>query len=233
MGHDIRSGQDRQEQQDDADDAGPEDVIMPPDVQVNPHDDGDGHGGHDGKGPPGAVEHGIDHGNGEAGQGEDEDKQDGHRSDAARGLADFTFGNFGQTLTLVPDRGEEHHHIMHGAGQNGAQDDPQGAGQIAELGRQHRPQQGPGRGDGRKVVAEQDKFIGFDIIMAIGHFYRRSQSLPFEFQDFIGNEEAVEAVADGKYCQGHQDQSQCIHIYPSLCQIVTKLPIILSFYMEK
>ena len=45
MGHDIRSGQNRQEEQDDADDAGPEDVIMAPDVQVNPHDDGDGHGG--------------------------------------------------------------------------------------------------------------------------------------------------------------------------------------------
>ena len=54
----------------------------------------------DGKGPPGAVEHGIDHGDGEAGQGEDEDKQDGHRSDDAGALADFIFGNLGQTLTL-------------------------------------------------------------------------------------------------------------------------------------
>ena len=67
---------------------------------------------------------------------------------------------------------------MYGPGQDRAEDDPDRAGQITELGGQDRPQERPGRGDGREVVSKQNVFIRFHIIVTIGQFDGRRQ--PFD-----------------------------------------------------
>jgi hypothetical protein len=77
----------------------------------------------------------------------------------------------------MPDRGEENDHIMHGPGNDRAEDDPQRPGQIPELGGQDRPQERPRRRNGREMVPEQDKFIGLHIIVPIGQFNGRRQPL--------------------------------------------------------
>ena len=45
-------------------------------------------------------------------------------------------------LRAVAAHGEEqHHHVLHGAGEDDPDDDPDRAGQVAHLGREHRPDQ--------------------------------------------------------------------------------------------
>ena len=112
---------------------------MPPDVQINSHQYGYGHGAENREGGPGAGEHGVDHRNGQARQGEHQNEEDGHGRHAANGRVDFFRGNVRQALPLMPDRGEEDDHVMHGPGNDRAEDDPQRPGQIAELGGQDRP----------------------------------------------------------------------------------------------
>ena len=110
---DIRTDEDGEKEEHDADDAGPLDVARPDHVHPDAHEEGDGHGGEDGEGAPGAFEHGVDHCDGEAGQGQDEDKEEGDRGHHARDLADLAFGDLREALAFVPDRGEEHDHVMH------------------------------------------------------------------------------------------------------------------------
>ncbi len=56
---------------------------------------------------------------------------------------------------------------MHAAGNHRADENPQHAGQIAELRGQHRPDQRPGAGDGGKVMAKEHPFVGGIIVVAV------------------------------------------------------------------
>ena len=107
-------------------------------------------------------------------------KRNGKRSHDARDLADLALGDLRQALALVPHRGEEHHHVVHRPGQDAADDDPEGAGQVAELGGQHRPKQRPRRGDGGEVVTEENILVGFHVVMAVRHVDGRGR--PFRPQ---------------------------------------------------
>ena len=64
-------------------------------------------------------------------------------------------GDFRQRFPIVPHRGQQHDEIVDPAGQTRADDDPAEAGKIAPLRRQHRPDQRPRAGNGRKMNAEQ------------------------------------------------------------------------------
>ena len=54
-----------------------------------------------------------------------------------------------------------------------ADEDPQEAGQKAELRRQHRADERPGAGDGGEVVAEEHPAVGGDEVLAVGEAVRR------------------------------------------------------------
>ncbi len=56
---------------------------------------------------------------------------------------------------------------LYGPSEDGADDDPQRAGQVAELRGQDRPTSGPGSGDCGEVVAQEDPLIGGLKIVAI------------------------------------------------------------------
>ena len=79
MGGDIRPGQDAQGKQDHADDGGAEHIALAPDLHVQAHDDGDRDGRGHGVGGPQAVVHGVDHGDGQARQRQQEDGKHGPR----------------------------------------------------------------------------------------------------------------------------------------------------------
>ena len=64
-------------------------------------------------------------------------------------------GDLRQRQAVLPHRGQQHDEIVHPAGQARPDDDPAEAGKIAPLRRQHRADQRPRTGDGRKVDAEQ------------------------------------------------------------------------------
>ena len=81
-------------------------------------------------------------------------------------------GDLGQRLAVVPHRGHQDDHVVHGPGQDRAEHHPEEAGEIAELGGQHRPYQRARPGDGRKMVAEEHplrhRVIVLPVIQPVG-----------------------------------------------------------------
>jgi len=213
VGRDVRSGGDGEEEQPHADHAGPLHVAGPDLVQVQPHDEGDGEGADHGVGAPRAGEHGVDHGDGEAGQGQDQDEQDGKGGHRAGRLADLVLGDARQALAPVPDRGEEHDGVVDRTGQHAADDDPERAGEVAELGGQHRPQKRSGGSDGGKVVAEQDELVGLHVVDAVGHLHGRRLPILTDGKHLAGNEQPVVPVGQGEDTQSDKHQGQCVHLF--------------------
>ena len=76
-------------------------------------------------------------------------------------------GDLRQRQAVLPHRGHQDHEIVDAAGQARPDHDPGKAGKIAPLRRQHRPDQRPRAGNGRKVVAEQHDPLRRMIIHAV------------------------------------------------------------------
>ena len=72
-----------------------------------------------------------------------------------------------ERFAVAADGAEEDDEVLHGAAEHRADEDPQGAGQIAELGGQHGADQRAGSGDGGEVVAEDDPFVGGHEVLAV------------------------------------------------------------------
>ena len=70
--------------------------------------------------------------------------------------ADLACGDLGQRPAAAARRGPQDDEVVHRAGEAHAGDQPDEAGRVAELGREHGPDQRPGAGDGREVMAEED-----------------------------------------------------------------------------
>ena len=72
-----------------------------------------------------------------------------------------------ERLAVAPGREEQHGHVLHRAGEHDAGEDPQRAGQIAHLRREHRADQRPGAGDRGEMMAEQHVAVGRNVIEAV------------------------------------------------------------------
>ena len=83
------------------------------------------------------------------------------------GPADLGAGQPGQAQAVAPGRGGQDHHVLHGPGQADADHQPDQARQIAELDRQHRPDQRTGTRDRREMMAEQDPAVGRIEVLAV------------------------------------------------------------------
>ena len=84
----------------------------------------------------------------------------------ASGL-DFRARDVGERPAAAPHRGPEPEGILHRAGQTDAADQPDQAGRVAELRREHRADQRPGAGDGREMMAEQHPPAGGEVVGAV------------------------------------------------------------------
>ena len=63
--------------------------------------------------------------------------------------------------------------VLHRAAEHDADEDPERAGQVAELRRERRADQRPGPGDGREVMAEDDPAVGRHEVAAVVDALRR------------------------------------------------------------
>ena len=87
-----------------------------------------------------------------------------------------------------------------------AGEDPQRAGQVAHLRRQHRPDQRARAGDGREVVAVEHPLVGRHVVHAVVVPHRRRRPRIVEPQHLLGDELAVEAVGDEVDAERRRDQ---------------------------
>src|SRR5205085_9581392 len=98
---------------------------------------------------------GLDHDEAEAGQGDDDDEEDGGRDDQVGPGAQLGTGDLGQRLAAAADGGGQHQHVLDGAGQADANDDPEQTGHVAVLNGQHGANQRTGAGDGGERSAQE------------------------------------------------------------------------------
>ena len=109
----------------------------------------------------------------------------------------FLLHHLAERFAVAPHRAEQDHEILHRAAEHDADQNPQRAGQITELRRQHRPDQRPRPGDRREVMAEDDPLVRLDEILAVVVDFARRGAAVIEHQHARGNPFRVKPVADG------------------------------------
>ncbi len=121
-----------------------------------------------------------------------DDREIGYESAQA---AHFLARHFGQGFSVAANREQKDYEVLHAAAENSADQNPERARQISELGCQHRTDQRPWAGDGGEVMSEHHPFVGGDEVAAIVQALARRGPLAVQRQHFGGDELAVETIA--------------------------------------
>ncbi len=84
------------------------------------------------------------------------------------------------------------------------------AGEIAELGGECWADEGTGAGDGGEVVAEEDPFVRWFVVVAIAKTLGGSGAEGVEHHDAESDEAGVEAVAERVSAKGGDDEPDAV-----------------------
>jgi hypothetical protein len=155
---------------------------------------------------PRTVAQRVDHDEGEHRAQDGHDRQNRDHRDRPRERPDLVPGHLAERLSVAAHGAEEDDEVLDGAREHHPEHDPEGAGQVAELGREHRTHQGSRAGDGRKVVPEEHPLGRGDEVPAVLQPLGRSRAAIVELEDPGGEEPTVESIADQVGTDGGQDQ---------------------------
>ena len=95
-------------------------------------------------------------------------------------------------------------------------DDPENAGQIAELRGERGSNERTGSGDGGEMMAEQNPFVGGFEIVAVAQTFGGRGAPVVQCHHFRGNEFGVEAEADGIDAGGGGHQPQAVDRFAAM-----------------
>ncbi|MND47657.1 hypothetical protein D3C80_385550 [compost metagenome] len=165
-------------------------------AHVDAHQHRDGDGRHHGEHAPGAFGQGLDHDQREHREDDDHDHEGAEQRDGAGHLAHFLAHQLAQGAAVATAGNEQHHEVLHRAGQDHPGDQPEGAGQVAHLRGEHRAHQRAGAGDGGEVVTEEDVLVGRDVVQAIVVEHGRCCAGGVQLHHPGGDEQAVVAVGN-------------------------------------
>ena len=183
--------------------------------QVVAHEQGDGDGQADREDAPGRLGQGVDDHQREHGQDDDHDREDRDQCGDPAHHADLLANHLTQALAVAAHREEEHHHVLHGAGQDDADDDPDRAGQVAHLGGEHRTDERARPGDRGEVVPEQHVPMGDVEVTAVVVPLRRCGPGVVDPEHPVGDEAGVEAIGDGVRGQGREEDPEGRDLLPA------------------
>ena len=210
MGGDPRTGKDAEEEEHDADDRRADHVALAPDLHVEAHQNGDGNRRGDRVGRPERVVHGVDHGDREARERQDQNREDGPRGDEARRPVDLLRRDVGERAAAVAHGAEEHDHVVHAACEHAADQNPEQARHVAELRCENWAEKRAGCRNGCEMVAKEHVLVGRDIVLPVAVLDGRRLAGFIEAEDLGRNEETVEAVSNGKDTERGKDDCQCV-----------------------
>ena len=111
-------------------------------------------------------------------------------------VPDFGPRDVGERAAAAARRAPEDGHVVHGAGETAAGDQPDEAGRPAELRGERRADQRARAGDGREMMAEQHPAARRIVVVAVVFLVRRRHARVVERHDLGGDERAVVAVRD-------------------------------------
>ncbi len=200
------AAEDGGEDEEEADDGDFEDFAGAEVAEVEAHEDRYRHGGGDGEGAPGGAFEGVDDDEGDDGEEDDHDEQDGDEGGEA---ADFTYllaAHLAEGFAVATHGAEEDDEVLDAAAEDGADDDPECTGEVAELGGEGGADEGAGAGDGGEVVAEDDPFIGGFVVVAVAEAFGGGGAVVIEGHDGGGDPAGVDAVGEYVDADGGDDQ---------------------------
>ena len=191
------SAPDRQQQQDDADGRCFQYFPDASVAQVTTHQQRDGDGCADGKDAPRTVGQRLDHDQGKHGQKDDHDRDNRDQPDRAGGIVEFFPQHLAERFAVAAKGTEKNNEILHCAAERYSDQNPERARQIAELRGEHRAYQRPRAGNGGKMVAKHNPFIGFNEIPAIIVDLARCGAAVVEHEHARRQPFRIKAIADG------------------------------------
>ncbi len=148
------------------------------------------------KAAPGTALQGVDHDECQDRQDDDADEQHTNAGDGAGDGAHFRANHVAQGSAVAASRQEQHSHILDRAREHDADENPQRAGQIAHLRREHRPDQRAGASYGREMMSEEHVAIGRHVIEAVVATIGGRLSRRVHAQHLVGDEKTVEPIRD-------------------------------------
>ena len=165
-------------------------------ANVDPHKDRQRNSEGHGIGAPRAVGQRFHHDHRQYGEDNHHNHKAGHQRQHSGGWPHLFFHQLTERTPVAARRDEQHHKVLHRAGQHHPGEDPDHPRQIAHLRRQHRSYQRPRTGNRRKMMTEQHFFIGRDIIKAVVMPYGGGHARRVNRQHIFGDVETVETIGD-------------------------------------
>src|SRR5262249_11090343 len=104
------------------------------------------------------------------------------------------------------DRAEKNDEILDASGENGAGEQPQRAGEIAELRGECWADERAGAGNRGEVVAKENPFVSGDEVAAGVVALGRGGARVVEREQFCGDECGIEAIGDEIDADGGEDE---------------------------
>ncbi len=212
LGHPA-TGDDGEDQTHQADDRHLTDAARPQVAGVDPHEDGERYGEGHGVGAPGAVGQRLDHYHRQHRQDDHHDHEGGNQGDDAGRRPHLRLDQLTEGAAIPAGGDEQHHEVLHRPRQHHPGQQPEHAGQVAHLGRQHRADQGAGTGDGGKVVAKQYLLVGRHIVQTVVVTHRRRHPGGIHRQHVLGNKQAVVAIGDQIDAHRRNHNPECVDLF--------------------
>ena len=142
---------------------------------------------------------GVDDDDGHTGHSQDVEEQDGKGRSQACLVTNLSFGDFSDGFTIVAHGTKEDDHVVDSTGEDAADEDPQGAGQITELSGNDRAYERAGTGNSGEVMAEDDVLVSRHVVVTVFEAEGRRDLVLIDRQDFCRNKGAIETVSQYKY----------------------------------
>ena len=105
------------------------------------------------------MRHGLDDDEGEHGHQDDHDEQRADHRRSGAEAAELVARELGEAAAVATGRAKEDQHVLDAAGQHRADEEPQGARQVTELGRERGSDQGARARDRGEMMAEHDRSV--------------------------------------------------------------------------
>ena len=182
-------------------------------ANIDPHENRQRDGKGYGVSPPRAVGQRFHHDHRQYREDNHHDHKAGHQRQYAGGRAHFLFHQFAERTSVAASGDEQHHKILYRPGQHHARENPDHSRQVAHLRRQHRADQRPRAGNGRKMVAEQHFFVGRNVVEAVVVTHRRGHARRVDRQYIFSDIQAVEAIGDQIDADCRDDNPQRVNLF--------------------
>ena len=141
------------------------------------------------------------------------DHKAGHQRQYPGGRAHLLFHQLAERTSVATGGDEQHHKVLYRSGQHHAREDPDHSRQIAHLRRQHRTNQRPRAGNGRKMVTEQHFLVGWNVVEAVVVTHRRSHARRVDRQYVFSDIQAVKAIGDQIDADCRDDNPQRVNLF--------------------